>query len=247
MSLRPERQLLRQKSGSTLKLKLVIKKSYLRLLYVSFMPALAAQWKNSIRSLGLHRSIQLCKSTHITVAKGSHSVRGSNIFSSLVVPQTMVFFFTKENVAWGNSLDSRFVFRSQDVTQIKIFKNGKPCQDDTVFSSMETKKRNSFTHYALYRNFLSCFGDKAKLTVDLESFFENVFVYCVNLSADPRVNDEFGIMKNAEERRVSFVESAVLDIDVTFGAPVDDNYVLFFLGFYDSELHFNDEGLVITG
>ena len=245
LSLKPNSQILRQKSGAAKKVKLVIVKSEMRLLFLTFESSLRNSWISSVKKVGIHRSLQLAKSVHIAVQKGSQTTRAQNLFSTLVLPQTLIFFFTESKREFGDYNSTKYYYKSQNVASVRVFSSGRPCNDLTIFSSMDTETRGSFTNLALYENFLSCFGKKAHLTVTPEVFHETMFIYCLNLSSEPHSSSNPGVTLDAVDRKVSMISAGVLDLDIVFRNPTTDNLLLNLIGFYDTSIIFNEDGAVV--
>ena len=75
-------------------------------------------------------------------------------------------------------------------------------------------------HYLLYNFMLEHFGPKAHYE-SLESFFKQNFLFCFNLGRNPRLGEyDTGITKDAEDRKMGFVEAGTLEVGAGAGAVI---------------------------
>ena len=84
------------------KYKITIVDAWLRLLYGQMLPEIGLRWESSIKSLGLQRNLQLGKTVHISVAKGSSTCRLTNVFSFGTIPASLVIWLQDTESEIGN-------------------------------------------------------------------------------------------------------------------------------------------------
>ena len=226
------------------KYKLTVVKSNLRLFYGVFLPNLKERWLNSISTLGLRRNLQVTKNNYIVVPTGSQSIRMTNCFSFGLLPATVVLFFTRSSCEFGNWSDTKFKYENVDLTAIKLFKSGQPLEFNKQLSDLKVTEKNSEDHIFLYHQFVQTFGPKAAHE-SLDSFFQDMFLYCVPLCRNPRLGNDYGVVDDPADRVLSFGEASTLDIDIVFKTPTTQEYLFHCNGLFDIFVSFDSFGQVL--
>ena len=235
---------LKDGNDNSKKYQLVVAKSCLKLFYAVFLPNLKERWLSSIASLGLRRNLQVPKGNFITVPSGSMSCRFSNAFNFSILPGSITLFFVKSKSEYGNWKNTKLVYENVDVTSVKVFKAGHPIEFNKELSDLDVKNRNGADHIFLFNQFVQLFGEKAAYET-MESFFKEMWIYCIPLCRNPRVGKDFGITPRAEDRQLSFGEPSTLDIDFTFKTAPDEELVCHVVGWYDIVTGFNSYGEIL--
>ena len=229
---------------STEKVKLTVVKSCLKLLYAIFLPNLKERWLSSIAALGFKRNLQLVKGTYITVPTGALSARISNAYNFGVLPQSLVLFMTNSAAEFGNWSDTRFVYKHNNVSSLRVFRSGQPIELNREYGNLDLKYLGS-DHMFLYDQMVQMFGANAcHETVD--SFFEEFFLFCIPLARNPRVENDHGVMPLASQRTLSFGEAGTIDVDVIFSKPLEAETILHLNGYFDVMFQLNEFGEIIT-
>ena len=138
---------------------------------------------------------------------------------------------------------SKFGYKDYGVERIQIFKNGAPVSSCSELMNMDTRKRNSHTHVYLHENMIRVFG-KSATCISIDDFSHAFFLYCVSLAPNPRVANDYGVTEVNSERKLSFVEAATIDIEITFRSVTTTPLYAMFLGLFDVSISLNELGLV---
>ena len=236
--------ILKDGATSTKKYKLIVEKSCLKLFYGVFLPNLKERWLGSISSLGLKRNLQVPKENFVVVASGLQSIRINNAFNFSILPASVTLFFTKSKAEYGNWKNTKFAYENVDVSNIRLFKSGLPLEFNKELSDLHVSTRNGADHLFLYNQFVQLYGEKAAYET-LESFFADMFCYCIPLCRNPRVGNDYGIMPDPADRQLSFGEAATLDIDFTFRTAPSEELICHVIGWYDIVVGFNEYGEIL--
>ena len=72
--------------------------------------------------------------------------------------------------------------------------------------------------------------------ISAEYFYSDLFCYCFNLTPNPLLTGDKGITLEPQDRTLSFVEGAVLDVNLAFSESLSENTMVFFVGYFDTKL-----------
>ena len=244
MTMKDDSKILIVKDGrsSTLKYKLVVKKIALRLRYATFTDKLRSRWLGSVNTLGLKRSMQATRTAHFTFNANQSTARVQSIFNYSAIPQSLLIFFQKESTFNGDYLNNRYCYKHHDLQSLKLHKSGIPLPQNARWDSMNLDQKYGVDHYYWYGNLSQMFGHSA-LNLNLDSFFEDVYVFCINLGENPRYSfNDIGYPREPDERRLSMITAGNLDVEFVFKNPLPQNTIAFFVGIYDIMLSWNVDG-----
>lgn len=246
MTLADDKSILCLKNGmdATQKYTLTITDSYIRAHYCRMLPELHSRWTQSIAQLGLRRNIQLAKDSTSTVVKGAVSAKMTNIFSFGSIPQSIVIFFTESTVEHGDFSNTKFCYKKQDLKSLKIWKSGKPIELNNVYESMDLSSHHTQTQYFLHDEMIKLYGPKAVFE-SVESQWMDLNMICLSLSPNPRIGDDYGVTTRGQDRLLSFVQGASLELDIQFNTPVASDLILHVIGYFDCLVHFNEYGELV--
>ena len=246
LSLKDDSKILVVKDGndSTIKYKLTVESICLRLRYATFESRLREKWLGAISNLGLRRNLIIPKSVHFNIKASSQTARFSSIFNFSILPSSLTVHFCLEKCHLGTFKDTNLCFKHFDLKSIKLFKSGVPFNSNNRTCDMDVSKINGLDHYYWYDQFVRCFGPKSA-DFSLEAFHEDMFIYCFNLSNHPRIGDDYGILEDPSERKLSLLQGANLDIEVVFKQSLPSNTLIFFTGWYDVISSFSPDGEVL--
>ena len=241
-----DRNLLIVKDGlaNSVKYRLEVKEAFLAIRLCTMEPRLKTKWLHSIDSLSLTRNFQAPKVVHFNIAKESEFARYSSVFSYSALPAYLKIFFIPEKAHIGNYMTNKFSYNHNDVSSIQLFKSGIPHGTNQITTDMDLTL-NGYHHIYWYREFLRFYGESA-WDISSEYFHSDNFCYCFNLSANPLLRGDKAITTEPYDRTLSFVEGAVLDVNLTFSKKLTENTMVFFVGFFDLIQSFGVDGLPLV-
>ena len=246
MDLKSDQSILVVKGGkaSTDKYKLVIEDIYLNLKFATWEPKLRESWLNTISTIGLRRNIQVAKQVHFPIKATSTTARFASLFNFSVLPSSLSVIMLKEATHTGDFLNTPFCYKHFDLQSITLFKSGVPFYSNLETINMDLSKRNGVEHVYWYRQMLECYGKKSS-DMSMEKFFEDFYVLSFNLSSNPRLHNDFGVVAHSRDRKLSFLEAGNLDCNLTFKTALDCNVLVFFIAWFDIISSFDPDGNVI--
>ena len=137
-----------------------------------------------------------------------------------LLPEFVSVVFMKETTHYGDFTNS-FSYANCNVTSLALFKNG-----IAHFLNQESQGaeilENSHRHYLWYDEFLKCYGSEAS-SVSPQRFFHDLFVFTFDLTSVPLFWEH---SKDNTSDRLNLVSAGILDLEVTFKAPLAENLIL---------------------
>ena len=241
-----DRNLLIVKDGlaNDTRYKLSIAKAFLTIRLCTMEPRLHTKWLSSIDSLSLTRNFQGSKVVHFNIKKDARTARYSSVFSYSALPAYLKIFFISERAHTGDYQTNKLSYTNHNVQSISIFKSGLPHATNTITVDMDMRK-NGFHHQYFYREYQKFYGNTS-FDVTSEMFYDDLFCYCFNLSPNPILNGDHGIVTEADDRILSFVEGAVLDVNIAFSEALPENTMVFFVGYFDMVQSWDSNGMPLT-
>ena len=241
-----DRNLLIVKDGieNATRYKLSVEKAFLTIRLCTMEPRLRTKWLSSIDSLSLTRNFQGSKVVHFNIKENARTARYSSVFSYSVLPAYLKIFFISERAHTGDYQTNKLSYTHHNVQSISIFKSGLPHATNTITVDMDMR-RNGFHHQYFYREYQKFYGSTS-FDVTSEMFYDDLFCYCFNLSPNPILNGDKAIVNEPQDRTLSFVEGAVLDVNLAFSVALPENTMVFFVGFFDMVQSWDSNGLPLT-
>ena len=127
---------------------------------------------------------------------------------------------------------------------IKVFKSGAPISANARLASLDTATKNGYDVYYLYTEFIKMFGPKA-VYESIDSFYKDMFLYCINLGDNIRLDDDYGVKEKPEQRSVGFLSAASIDLIIQLDSACTDELILHTQAYYDISCSFNSYGELI--
>ena len=223
------------------KFKLVVKAARLKVFYCVFLPSLKDRWVQSLAQLKLKRSVQIVRNSNVTVPIGSSNTRITNAFNFGITPASIVLFFVPSVAEYGNYKDIRFSYSHNNVQTIQVFLSGNPIQANHTMLNMDTAAKNGVDVYQLYLQFIQMFGENA-VYESIESFHTDFFLFCINLSPNPRMGNDYGVTERDTDRQVSFLRADSIDIFVEFKEKTTSELIFHCNGYFDKIIKMSEYG-----
>ena len=98
----------------------------------------------------------------------------------------------------------------------------------------------SSDRYRWYSAFLSVFGKSTALSISINRFYKDFFLYCYDLTSTPSA---MPVDPNTGEPLLNLVTSGSIDISLTFNKPVEENLVLYAIGQQKAIAEFTVDGI----
>lgn len=224
--------------------KLCVTSIHLQLRLCTMEPRLKSRWLSSISSSTLTRNFQAVKVVHFNMKKSVMHARYSSVFSYSALPAYLKIFFISEKAHTGDFETQKFSYKHNNIQSIQLFKSGLPFSSNSMTNDMNMVK-DGFQHMYFYREFQRFYGPSS-YDITRDQFYDDLMCFCFNLSSNPLLEGDSAISLHAADRTLSFVEGAVLDVNLSFSKPLEDNTMVFFLGYFDAVQAFSCEGLSIV-
>ena len=241
-----DRNLLVVKDGlaNSVRYKLAVSKAFLNLRFCTMEPRLRTKWLDSINNLTLTRNFQAAKCVHFNIKGGKSTARYSSIFAYSALPAYLKIFFISETAHTGDYKTNKFSYTHHNVQSISIFKSGIPHSTNTITCDMKLEKYG-YHHMYWFKEFQRMYGPTS-YDISAEYFHSDLFCYCFNLTPNPLLSGDKAIALEPQDRTLSFVEGAVLDVNLAFSESLAQNTMVFFVGYFDLIQSFDANGLNIV-
>ena len=111
---------------------------------------------------------------------------------------------------------------------------------------MEPAQKNNRTTNFWHQQFLKVFG-KPAYDIHVKDWFDDLFVYSYVFCAKPPGDDTPIVTASPTDRKLSLHSAGNIDVHVEFHQALTVNKMLMCAGFYDIELNFDENGLMVDG
>ena len=243
LEMKENKQILVVDVTSSQKYKLEITDIFLQLSYGVFHTPIRDRWTSAITTNLLRRNCQSVKEVHFTLGATKFTGRFPAIFNWSTLPGTMIIAMITEKAYMGNFSLNRFHYQEPGIKSLRVYVSGKPYCENELTQEMDLSP-DSWAHLYFYQKFVKTFGDAA-LDITPESFLRDFFMMPVHLQPSLVLDGQSTVSLKGKDRILNPVEGAHIDCEIDFSKPLAENMVIFFMGHWDFELAFDQNGLPV--